>query len=81
MQAEELTITLTDIDFRFILDTHKDIYEDKPVEYEILECYYSSYNYLPKQFIEFVLQKYIDKTKYKNVEGKEVEYAISKRSV
>lgn len=78
MQAEELTITLTDIDFRFILDTHKDIYEDKPVEYEILECYYSSYNYLPKQFIEFVLQKYIDKTKYKNVEGKEVEYAISK---
>ena len=59
MQAEELTITLTDIDFRFILDTHKDIYEDKPVEYEILECYYSSYNYLPKQFIEFVLQKYI----------------------
>lgn len=78
MQAEELTITLTDIDFRFILDTHKDIYEDKPVEYEILECYYSSYNYLPKQFIEFVLQKYIDKTKYKNVEGKEVEYAIAK---
>lgn len=78
MQAEELTITLTDIDFRFILDTHKDIYEDKPVEYEILECYYSSYNYLPKQFIEFVLQKYIDKTKYKNVDGKEVEYAIAK---
>lgn len=78
MQAEELTITLTDIDFRFILDTHKDIYEDKPVEYEILECYYSSYNYLPKQFIEFILQKYIDKTKYKNVEGKEVEYSIAK---
>lgn len=78
MQAEELTITLTDVDFRFILDTHKDIYENKPVEYEILECYYSSYNYLPKQFIEFVLQKYIDKTKYKNVEGKEVEYAIAK---
>ena len=78
IQAEELTITLTDIDFRFILDTHKDIYEDKPVEYEILECYYSSYNYLPKQFIEFVLQKYIDKTKYKNVDGKEVEYSIAK---
>ena len=78
MQADEITITLTDIDFRFILDTHKDIYEDKPVEYEILECYYSSYNYLPKQFIEFVLQKYVDKTKYKNVDGKEVEYAIAK---
>lgn len=78
MQAEELTITLTDIDFRFILDTHKDIYEDKTVEYEILECYYSSYNYLPKKFIEFVLQKYVDKTKYKNVDGKEVEYAIAK---
>ena len=78
MQAEEITTTLTDIDFRFILDTYRDINKDKQVEYEILECYYSSYNYLPKQFIEFVLQKYIDKTKYKNVEGKEVEYNIAK---
>lgn len=74
IRADELEITLTDIDFLLILDSYK-------CEYEIIESYYSLYNYLPKVFIEFVLQKYIDKTKYKNVEGKEVEYAISKRSV
>ena len=72
IEAESITITLTDIDFYFILDTYK---YDK---YEIKESYYSVYDYLPKQFIEFVLQKYVNKTKYKNVEGKEVEYAKEK---
>ena len=71
MQADSLEITLTDIDFYFILDTYK-------CEYEILESYYSKYNYLPKQFIEFVLEKYVNKTKFKNVEGKEVEYTKEK---
>ena len=33
---------------------------------------------MPKQFIEFVLEKYVNKTKYKNVEGMEVEYAKEK---
>ena len=33
---------------------------------------------MPKQFIEFVLEKYVNKTQYKNVEGKEVEYAKEK---
>lgn len=72
IEAESITITLTDIDFYFILDTYK---YDK---YEIKESYYSRYDYLPKQFIEFVLQKYVNKTAYKNVEGKEVEYAKEK---
>lgn len=72
IEAESITITLTDIDFYFILDTYK---YDK---YEIKESYYSRYDYLPKQFIEFVLQKYVNKTKYKNVEGMEVEYAKEK---
>lgn len=64
-------MTLTDIDFYFILETYK-------CEYEIIECYYSKYNYLPKQFIEFVLEKYVNKTKFKNVDGMEVEYAKEK---
>ena len=71
IEAEELEITLTDIDFRFILDTYK-------CEYEILESYWSIYNYLPKQFINFVLDKYVAKTKYKGVEGMEVEYSKEK---
>lgn len=72
ISAESITITLTDIDFYFILDSYK--YEN----YEIKESYYSIYDYLPKKFINFVLDKYVNKTKYKNVEGKEVEYAKEK---
>lgn len=72
IEAESITITLTDIDFYFILDTYK--YES----YEIQECYYSLYDYLPKTFIEFTLEKYVNKTAYKNVEGMEVEYAKEK---
>ena len=72
IEAESITISLTDVDFYFILDTYK--YDS----YEIQESYYSRYDYLPKQFIEFVLEKYVNKTAYKNVEGMEVEYAKEK---
>lgn len=71
ISAEEIEIVLTDIDFRFILDTYE-------CEYEILESWWSLYNYLPKQFINFVLDKYVAKTKYKGVEGKELEYQKEK---
>ena len=72
IEADEIEIVLTDVDFRFLLDVYK--YS----EYEILESYYSIYDYLPKTFIEFVLEKYVNKTKFKNVEGMEVEYAKEK---
>ena len=71
MEAIELEMVLTDIDFRFILDTYE-------CEYEIKESWWSLYNYLPKKFIEFVLDKYVAKTKYKNVEGKELDYQKEK---
>ena len=70
--AKELTITCTDIDLRFILDTYD--YDS----YEIIECYCSSYNYLPIEYVNFILDKYVLKTKLKNVEGKELEYAREK---
>ena len=70
--ADEVEITLTDVDLRFIFETYT--FE----EYEFLEVYYSIYEYLPKQFIEFILEKYVKKTEYENVEGKEVEYALEK---
>lgn len=72
MKAKKIEITLTDVDFKFILQTYK--YKS----YNIKECYFSVYNYLPKQFIEFVIEKYVKKTEYKNVEGMEVEYAKEK---
>lgn len=69
--AEELEIVLTDVDFYFILHTHN-------CNYEILESYYSKYDYLPKDFINFILEKYIKKTEYKNIEEKKVEYNLEK---
>lgn len=72
IEAEEIVIVLTDVDFYFILDSYN------CDDYFIEESYYSRYDYLPKQFIEFVLEKYVNKTKYKNVEGMEVEYAKEK---
>lgn len=71
IEAEELETVLTDIDFYFYLDAYK-------LEYEILECYWANKRLLPKTFINFVLDKYVAKTKLKNVEGKEVEYSKEK---
>ena len=67
IEAKEFEMTLTDIDFYFFLDTYD-------LEYEILECYYASKNYLPKTLIEFILDKYVGKTSLKGVEGREMEY-------
>ena len=72
ISAKELTITLTDIDFKFILDVYN-------IEsYEIIESYYAIYKYLPKKFIDFILEKYVNKTKFKNVKGKELDYVKEK---
>lgn len=71
ISAQEFEMTLTDVDFRFILDTYE-------CSYEIVEAYFSIYNYLPKQFINFVLDKYVNKTKYKDVDGMELEYQKEK---
>lgn len=73
IEAQELEMTLTDIDFKFILKAYN-------CEYEIMESYYSLYKYLPEIFINFILEKYKNKTRLKNVEGKEVEYAREKSS-
>lgn len=71
IEAKEIIITLTDIDFYLILDTYN-------CKYEILESYFATYSYLPKKFINFILQKYVNKTEYKDVEGKELEYQKEK---
>ena len=69
--ADSLELTLTDIDFKFILQSYN-------CKYEILESYFSRYDYLPKQFIDFILEKYIIKTTYKGVKEKELEYNLEK---
>ena len=72
MSAEELEIVVTDVDFRLLLQAYE--YES----YEIKESYYSVYKYLPKKLINFILDKYVSKTKYKNDPEHEIEYAIEK---
>lgn len=72
IKAEEILITLTDIDFKFICDSY-DI-----ESYDIEESFFSIYKYLPKSFIEFILKKYVLKTQYKGVAGKELEYSKEK---
>lgn len=69
--AEEIEIVLTDVDFYFITATYS-------CEYEILESYYSRYDYLPKDYINFILDKYVVKTKYKGIEEKKLEYNLEK---
>ena len=69
ISADSLEITLTDVDFYLLLDSYN-------CEYEIIECYYSLYKYLPKKFINFILDKYELKTKYKGLAGKELEYQL-----
>ena len=71
MEAKELITTITDVDFKLILLAYE-------CEYEIQECYYSVYDYLPKRFINFILDKYVLKTQYKGVIGKEIEYQRQK---
>lgn len=71
ISAKEIETVITDVDFKIILQAYE-------CEYEILECYASAYDYLPKRFINFVLDKYVLKTKYKGVEGKEIEYQRQK---
>lgn len=72
IKAQEIEIPLTDVDFKFICDTYDFDY------YEIEESYYALYKYLPMKFVQFVLQKYINKTAFKGVEGKELDYALEK---
>lgn len=75
LQFKEATIVVTDVDAKYLLEAYSK-YDD--FGYEIEEAYFAKYGYLPKTLINFILDKYEDKTKYKNVEGFETEYAISK---
>ena len=71
IEAEELETVITEIDFNIISKFYS-------FDYEILECYYAKKDYLPKEFIDFILEKYIKKTEYKGVKGKEIEYNLEK---
>ena len=72
---DEGVFVLTDVDVKYLIDCYN---STSDFSYEIMESYYSNYNYLPKQLIEFILEKYVKKTAYKNVEDKIIEYQLEK---
>ncbi|MCM1219439.1 MAG: hypothetical protein NC548_33590 [Lachnospiraceae bacterium] len=72
IRADYIEITCTDVDFLFLIKA----YDIEKIEY--LDCYYSSYDYLPIEIVDFTLDKYENKTKYKDVKGKEVIYQNEK---
>lgn len=70
--ADELAMTITNVDYDIISQAYEwdEIYISKAIRYHK--------GYLPKPIIESILKLYQDKTVLKGVEGKEVEYLLSK---
>lgn len=70
--ADSLAMTITNVDYQII----KECYVWDKIEVANVKYYHLGY--LPKSIIESVLKLYEDKTVLKGVEGKEVEYMLSK---
>lgn len=75
VRADELEVLITEQDWL----TVRDVYKWKKVE--VLEKYESKKEYLPKPFIEYVLELYHNKTTLKDVEGMEDLYMQSKQYI
>ncbi|MBO7322255.1 MAG: hypothetical protein J6U51_01560 [Bacteroidales bacterium] len=75
VRAKTVVTTLTDVDFEIV----KEMYEWDDIL--IGNFYRYRRGYLPKSIIEAVLKLYNEKTVYKDVVGKEVEYGLAKENV
>lgn len=72
VSASLLKIVINEIDLKII----QEFYSFD--EYNILEIYYANKSYLPYELLDFILDKYHNKTAYKNVSGKEYLYSLEK---
>ena len=70
--ADKLAMTITNVDYDII----KQCYEWETIQVANVIMYHKGY--LPKPIIESILDLYENKTTLKGVEGKEVEYLLSK---
>lgn len=70
--ADELATTITNVDYEII----KKCYEWDNISIQNVIRYHKGY--LPKDIIKSILELYQKKTELKGVEGKEVEYLLSK---
>lgn len=75
LSADYLETTLTDIDFKILLQE----YEFDWIEFT--DFYHSRYGLLPKQLRETVLEYFRRKTELKGVEGQELYYMKSKNKL
>lgn len=75
VSADRCLTTLTELDFATI----REFYEWDYIK--VLNLRISHRGYLPKELILAVLKLYSDKTQLKGVEGKEVEYLVSKNMI
>lgn len=73
LQADELVTTVTDVDFFEIL---RKFYIMDSVEIGL--CFKYKKGQLPKEIYETVISLYKDKTQYKDVDDKIIEYMLSK---
>ena len=71
-EADELEITLTDVDLNII----EQVYTWDKIAFQNVKGFMKAY--LPKSIIESILNLYQDKTTLKGIQGKEVEYLLSK---
>ena len=72
VSADKIVTTITDVDYTVI---------EKTYDWDNMTIYnFRVYNrgYLPTNFVKSILKLYSDKTTLKGVEGKEVEYLVSK---
>lgn len=75
LSADELTMYVTEQDYITIRNNYK------WDEVEILDAYESKKDYLPKAFVEYILELYEYKTTLKNVTGQEDLYLQSKQYI
>ena len=75
VSAEKCTTTLTELDY----DTIAKFYKWDSVKIMNMRVYHRGY--LPRALILAVLSLYKDKTELKGVEGKEIEYLVSKNMI
>lgn len=75
LSAEELTITITEQDYITIKNNYK------WNSIEVISVYKSKKKYLPKEFTDYILELYANKTELKDVAGMEDLYMQSKQYI
>lgn len=74
ISADKISMWMTEQDFLIIKKSYT-------LDYVVPRCYRSRKAYLPKTFVQYILQLYVNKTQYKGIEEKADIYAISKQFI